>query len=213
MPNEKKQTPAVPKNVSPIGTVAWAQLNSPDTKYKDEGEYYVSVLFENEEAVKPLQDIADALVEVEKPKAIAAKPKQKNFTVIPSIGTPEEDENGELTGRIRVKFKTYAKDKDGNDKPRPMVVDAKKNILTKPPLIGKGSKVKVAFYPSFYASEKDKKFGVTFYLNAVQIVDLVAHTGGGGADAFAEEEGFVGKGETAFDGSGGDAADDAASGY
>jgi hypothetical protein len=200
MPEAPKK-PAPAQNVSPVCIVSWSQLTTPDTKFKEDGEYYITALFENEEAIKPLQAIADAVLAEKRPAYIAANPKTKNFSNIETIGTPEEDENGELTGRIRVKFKTFAKDKNGEKKSPPMVVDAKKNILTRPPLIGKGSKVRVAFFPAFYANPKDKRFGVTFYLNAVQIVELVTHTGGGGADAFAEEEGFVGKDETAFDGS------------
>lgn len=68
------------------------------------------------------------------------------------------------------------------------VVDAKKKPMKA--LIGIGSKVNVAF--SFY----EYKNGVSLWLHAIQVLDLVPYTGGNdGVSVFAECDGYEDSGE------------------
>jgi len=82
-----------------------------------------------------------------------------------------------------VKFKRKAFRKDGTPNTKPDVVDAHKQPVTD--LVGNGSIVKVAYTPFEWSYAG--KSGVTGWLNAVQVLELVPYSSGGVGE-FEEEE-------------------------
>lgn len=177
-------------NVTPAGIAVWPRLNSPDTKFDEDGVYKVDLVLgaeESEELRESLTQIAKENYQAELKKTTDGKKKAalKKFELQLPF-TEEVDEDGEETGNFVFKFKTKAKDKKGNAKKLPLV-DAKKKPLGE--FVGSGSTIKVAFFPKGYIMTGTKKYGTTLYLNAVQVLDLVA-SGAGGANAFDEEDGF-----------------------
>lgn len=104
---------------------------------------------------------------------------------------PELDDNGEENGMVTIKFTR------GVDKGMPLIVDAKKVQIKKPPVITGGSVLRVAYaIGGAYAMPSGKFLGVPFYMNAVQLIELGSF--GGSADDFDEEDGFE-YDEDAFD--------------
>ena len=89
-----------------------------------------------------------------------------------------------------VTIRNYAKSQDGSDNPRPRVVDAQTNPMTK--LIGNGSDVNVLFDVSPY--KNGPRAGQNgFYLKGVQVVSLVEYEGAGdsGGSFTAVDGGYV----------------------
>lgn len=78
----------------------------------------------------------------------------------------DEDEAGQKTGLVYASFKT-------GEKYRPNLFDKYgKRYEENAPLVGNGSKVRVNFSPNEYTGFGG---GINFYLNAVQIVDLIEY--------------------------------------
>ena len=102
-----------------------------------------------------------------------------------------EDDNGNETGEIQMKFKMKAKIqlKDGSVyEPKPVVVDSKAQPIKDPDFrIGNGSICRIQFDASPYCMPSTKTAGVSLRLNAVQVLSLVEY---GGNSDFEEEEGF-----------------------
>lgn len=92
---------------------------------------------------------------------------------------------GKATDANRFTFKQKAVRKDGTENRPPNVVDAGKNPWPDDTLIGNGSKVKVAF--TTYEHQMSKQYGLGKGLNAVQVLDLVPYSGGGGVSEFDNE--------------------------
>ena len=100
-------------------------------------------------------------------------------------GKPYSGQRGEY-----VTLRNYAKSRDGSDNPRPRVVDAQTNPMTK--LIGNGSDVNVLFDVSPYkGGPRQGQNG--FYLKGVQVVDLVEYEGAGdsGGGFSAVDGGYI----------------------
>lgn len=187
--------------VSPDGIIKYAHISKPNTKFDEGGVYTVDLVID--EATKNAfeKDIL-ALTEAAKqsiyadPKNASRLAKIKKFTDHSPIKA-EEDEEGNETGNFIVKFKAKATyTENGVTKPsqKPAVVDAKKKTMN-PDIVGRGSKVKVAFRVTPFANDSAKSIGISLRLSAVQVLELVQF-GGGGADAFGEEEGYEAEEET-----------------
>jgi len=120
------------------------------------------------------------------PKKAKKEPKHLGFE-------PETDDNGDETGNLIFKFKAKASfiNKKGErvEKAAPAVFDAQCKQIKEPIAIYNGTTMIVNFSPSGYFNGTNN--GVTLYLNAVQIINLVS---GGNGDAkdfgFGEEEGY-----------------------
>lgn len=177
--------------VTPAGKAVWPRLNSPDTKFDEDGVYKTDLVLSAEES-EDLREAIDQIAEDGWKEAISkeSKPAKKNalkkFNYHAPYFAEEDDQTGEETGNYVFRFKTKAKNKDGSTKKLPLV-DAKKKPLGE--IVGSGSTIKIAFAPNPYQMPTSKQYGCTLYLNAVQVLDLVG-AGGGGVSAFDEEEGF-----------------------
>lgn len=195
---------------TPIGVFKYCHLNKPDTRYKEEGEFAVTVAFEKDdpdtqafiaqlEALVPEQEehAAEAFANASaKQKAQWKNPKKGDPITEPTIMPfyeDEYDEEGDPTGRVLFKFKTKASFQDRKTgETRKKVVklsDGRGQVIPtkKRPLVYAGTEGRVAFGTgiSFIAAGADSY--LSFYLNEVQITNLVS--GGGGSSSFGAVEG------------------------
>lgn len=182
------------KITTPVGKAIWPHLNTPDTTFeKDGGIYAVTLRLPKSEASNLIEEITkvykDNIKNLEKEKG--KKPKPASMPVKDS-----EDEDGNPTGEVDIKFKLKAVGKSGSDtwEQRPALFDSTGKPLTE--VVGGGSTIKVGaeIIPYFTASVGA---GVTLRLKAVQVIELVEYSTGGDFNAwsFEKEDGFVSKGK------------------
>lgn len=185
---------------TPIGVFKYAHLNKADTRYKEEGEFSVTVaLDKDDEATAAFIEKIDALVEKQQEAADEgfenASPKQKAAWKKRGITEPtvmpwyedELDDEGDPTGRVLFKFKTKAsfQNKEGKTvKKTVTLVDGRGEVIPakKRPLVYAGTEGRVAFSVGYAFIAKDAEAFMSLYLNQVQITKLVS--GGGGTSAF-----------------------------
>lgn len=186
--------------VTPRGRAIYPHLNTPDTKFKAEGEYTCKLAVPTAIAEDIIAQIDAAHAEAQKSaieeintKAKAKNPKAKPVTSVKEANLPYKlnPENDEET-LFNFKMKASFKGKDGSMvSMRPALFDAKGKALSKDVKVGGGSVLRVSFEPaSFYTATVGA--GVTLRLKAVQVIELRSF-GGGTADSFGfeAEEGFV----------------------
>ena len=156
--------------ITPIGEAKWAHVQQPKAPFVDErgqskGEpkYQIDVVFEERDPA--WKAWAGAVME-----KIKALPVQKNK----STGEPipkqaaikrELDEDDKPTGRWFATFKTGATFKPG-------LFDKFGKPLPETCLVGNGSKVRVCYSENTYDAFGG---GLNFYLNAVQVIELVEY--------------------------------------
>lgn len=185
--------------VTPKGTAIYPRLNTPDDKFKKAGQYKVKLAIDADDAkLAALQTKVDELIEAKRQEIVdeltaagKAGVAKKIATVSP-FKAEEDDDTGEETGRVLINAKMTASGtgKKGPWTRRPSIFDAKGKKLVRPPIIGSGSELilSVELYP--YYAANDKTVGVSFRLEAVQVIKLVT---GGARDAggygFGEEDG------------------------
>lgn len=197
---KKGEKPKYETFTSPLGVAVWPHLNGPDTKFKDGGEYHTKLAFRPDSDPKAQQFLDDLQARfdayVDEVKAEIGPAKAKKLKLNEPF-TAELDDDGNETGRVLVKFKmnaTYTKkDKtQGTNKPR--FFDSRGNPLTNPPSIGNDSKLRIAYSVAGYNTPQGT--GISLYLNAVKIVELVEYSGNAGnAKTFGfdeDEGGFTG---------------------
>jgi hypothetical protein len=207
---------------SPKGVAKWAKLNKPDTKFKADGEYSITLLLDPEDAATI--EFVDSLKKANEDGFGAAKkadPKKK-FTKEAIKVKPEvrkiKDDKGEVvgeeeTGKLAVSFtcKAAGVRKDGTKWAfRPAVLDAKGKPVPADVLIYGGSVVKVA-YSIRHTPMPTGLFYTTFNLKAVQVIVLKSQSDRDAAYyGFQEEEGYgseaVAEGESYSAEAGSDAA-------
>ena len=215
-----------PKAVTPRGVAIYPRLNSPDDKYNKAGEYKTKLALDADAAgladftakVEALIDakydeviaeITDSLTKQGKTariaKAVAEVTKSSPFKA------EEDDDTGDETGRILINAKLQAviETKKGPWVRKPTIFDARGKAIKNPPMIGSGSEMKLSVELNPYFVAKDKTVGVSFRLEAAQVLKLVT---GGSRDAggygFGAEEGDeleeMDTGGSPFGGSSGD---------
>jgi hypothetical protein len=157
--------------VSPLGIAKWAWLNKPkiqkDDRGREKGEpkYQIDLCFDpanpdwKEWCTKVRAEIAAIPATIDDNTGLPM-PKQMPIKW-------EYDENDQKTGRLYVTFKT-------SDKFKPKIFDARNEVMDGV-MIGNGSEVRVNYSPNTY---KTFGGGVSFYLNAVQVVKLVKYESG-----------------------------------
>jgi hypothetical protein len=155
------------KLTTPIGTVKFPQISTPDAK----GKYGLALVLDPaEEAVKKFMDeLNQAVAESSYPKytKLVKADKQKN-------------ESGELaaTGKILINFTSSY----------PIALFDSQNNAVEKAEVGWGSRVRVAF--TLKEFDVDGSKGLTKYIRGVQIIEL---KGGASAEScgFTKEEGYV----------------------
>lgn len=188
----------------PKGTFVYPKVITPDTKFKEEGEYSVKLRVKRnapgvEALIKKLDAAAKASLqeakEQSKTKAQANKWETKYlpYRVV-------EDDDGNETGEIEFMAKASAtgrNKKTGEEWTKTIAVfDAKGNLITgkkKQKLnIGSGTVGRVSANIIPYAPTIQIGASVSLRLQAVQIINLVEHQGGATAEqhGFGEEDGF-----------------------
>ena len=204
--SEKK--PKLPTIVSPVGTLFYPWLGRPDDKFDPNKPVYKTglLLDANAPAVQTLltklDELADAAFEqaIEQAKSAAKTPKAlKEVKEIKRAAPykPEEDDNGEETGRILTRFKMNAKytDKKTNKtiELRPDVFNAanKKLDATKTQISG-GTRAQLAFQAVPYCSASNKEAGISLRMIGVRVIELVSGGARDGASLFgAAVEGYA----------------------
>lgn len=184
---DKKQ----PKRLATqVGTAIYPKVNNVVDVYdgKEVG-YTVQMVFDD----KYTEELK-AMLQAELDAAKASDDwKGKKYQADPSLGfKPEMDKEGNETGRTLFKFHTKHeyKDKEGNIVRKIVpIFDAKNKPIDVN--LGHGSKVKINFTPGAFHLHA-KNYGVTLYLNAIQVIELVEFGDGrdGSAFGFGEEDGY-----------------------
>ena len=195
------------KLTTPTGVAAFPWLNEPDKKFDSQrakgGEYHVDLRLSAEDGaplVKRLENILAEWKTVKNNEQKEAKKKPyKTYHATP--WSEVEDEEGNPTGEYVFKFKRGAEwtDRDGNVRKNLIrFVDSKGEGITKlSDTVGSGSKLRICFQVRGWASPLG--ISVALDLVAVQIVELVAFSGGGGSEEFGFGEvdgGFIAEATT-----------------
>lgn len=201
--------------VTPGGIAIWPRLNAPDTKFDADGVFSVKLKWAgDDDAANSMIAKLCALRDEAFKQYLSENPKFKKVAKVVDFAHPELDDEGEETGFTVMNFKMKAKitaKKTGKVyNMKPTIVNAKKVVLKNPPNIGGGSRLKVSFEVAPYFNAKDKEFGLSLRLVAVQIIELVEFGGGGAAaNDFEEEDGWDGDGADSADDSGEDGGEGA----
>ena len=157
------------KFITPVGEAFWAHVHVPKDPFKDangktngEPKYQIDVAFDPADpAWKPWVDKLRAdLQALPIQKDRSGEPLKKQSPI-----KKELDENDQPTGRLVATFKTGARFKPG-------VFDRYGQPIPETKLVGNGSKVKVSYTPNAYEGFGG---GINFYLNAVQVMELVEY--------------------------------------
>jgi len=201
------------KLVTPKAEVVWAFLDEPSTKFNPDGVYAVSLAFDGKDKdFKKLQQMLKERRDDEFEKWRRDNPKQAKAAKAAPVCVKETDEDGIETGRVLFNFKMNAKGtsrRTGKEfTMQPDIFDAKGIKIEKPPAVGGGSVVRVAYetFGAYVASSK--QYYLSLQMRAVQILELV-EAGNRSAESygFTEEDGFTATPRTSqFD-------DDAEEGY
>ena len=162
--SEKKE-----RKVTPIGEAKWAHIHNPKAAFVENGvpkgapKYQIDVVFsqDNPEWSAWAKAVMETLRSI--PEAIDKKTGQTLQKQTPI--KRELDENDQPTGRFYVSFKTGETFKPG-------VFDISGQPIPENVLIGNGSKVRVSYVENVYPAFGG---GINFYLNAVQVVELVEY--------------------------------------
>lgn len=168
--------------ITPQGEASYPHIVEPQTKFKEDGEYNVTMYFDEKsggEFVESLNEAYNQACEEAKEKYEEQKPQYKKDN--PDINfeqfyREEVDDNGFSTGRIFVRFKCKAKIKTKDNKifekkvaiydryNQPMPVEKAKKVSS-------GSIMKVAFKASPYFVPAGCKVGISLNLEAVQVIE------------------------------------------
>lgn len=193
-----------PQVITPKITVTWAQLNEPDYKYKEEGEYHVRG---RPDTSDPLYDalvttatkVRDEYFAEQKAELVAAKKGAlaNKLHVVDVVKEEQDRETGDSTGfmtfRAGQKYHIVIKNgpKAGKEFYKtPDFFNAKGERLKTPPKIGSGSVLKLGVRLVPYLVSKDGEVGVSFQLEGVQILTLVSGGQRSASDyGFGEEDG------------------------
>lgn len=185
---------------SPAGIAGWTCINKPSTKFKPDGEYSIKLLLPPDLAGPLLEKFKTA---AEEAKAEFMKKDAKKANLIAKFdlsvpGSDELDADSNPTGNTAFQFKQTALIKPKDTKKDPFEVkigifDAKGKPLPSEVIVGRGSRVKVAYEVIPFCMAATKKVGVSLRLKAVQVLELVKYSGGGSADdyGFGEEDGYT----------------------
>ena len=176
---------------SPKGTAVWPRIDTPDTKFDEDGVFSCK-LHVSEGDFKAFEAQINKQVEADYKAECASQGKDKLRRA--SSCPLRITDDGEYEIYAKQKAKVHTKSKGTLEFSIAAYDSQGKKIET--PKIGSGSTLKMAvevntwFVPS-------QGFGYTLRLRAVQVIDLVEYGGGDGSFGFgAEEDGYVGEGES-----------------
>lgn len=178
---------------SPKGTAVWPRIDTPDTKFDEDGVFSCK-LHVSEGDFKAFEAQINKVVEAEYKAECAAQGKDKLRRAASCPLRITDDGEYEIYAKQKAKVHTKSK---GTLEFSIASYDSQGKKIDMPK-VGSGSTLKLAvevntwFVPS-------QGFGYTLRLRAAQILDLVEYGGGEGSGSFgfgAEEDGYVGTGES-----------------
>ncbi len=177
--------------ITPKGIAKFPRLTIPDEKYQTLG---VTLLLkaddpETNKFIEMVERIQEDCYQAEVNLLKAQRSKLADVTTRrKSIISQDEDKEGNPTGFIAFKFNMKGYDRNNKIIMIPKV-DAKRNSLPNDTEIWGGSVLKLAIYYQSQFAETQKVAGAKFFINAVQVVELVSGRSEG--FGFAEEEGYT----------------------
>lgn len=220
----KDQKPERVYLTSPRGVYQWPRLNAPDTKFKEEGEYSVSLILkadapETKKFIETLTPHYEAALEAGREEfkklKVETRKKLKNITENALFTEVFDKETEEPTGEIKFRFTMTASGvskKTGKAwKRKPKVFDAKGNYMPKPPEIWSGTEGRVNFELRPYFVPGTGACGLSLRLEAVKILKLVSEGGAADASKYGfdeEEDGYEYEADAMTSDESGDASDD-----
>ena len=174
------------------GKAMWTKVNVSVDVYEGNELGYVANVYFDEATTKAMVADCDARLEAAKESKEFANEKTgkpKKWLDHPFVPYATDDD-----GKIFFKFKTshLKKDSEGNEVRKYVpVFDAKGKPISRDVAIGNGSIVKISYSPSVYHVNANVN-GLKFFLNAIQVLDLVEYGGEGSSSSFGfgEEEGY-----------------------
>ena len=154
--------------ITPVGTAVWPKLNEPDTRYSTEGQFSVTLRLGGEDAVALMKDI-DAFYAVgyEWHCQDQGKNTIKKCSSMPYEAV--ESDTGEKTGEVNFKFKLKHR------------VETRRGdtfIQTVALFDGEGTPMKEV------VGGGSLIFGISLWVNAVQVKELAEASGGTTAESF-----------------------------
>jgi len=181
---------------SPKGKALWCKFKEPDTKFNAKGELSTDLVCDpNDPAVKAYVEKLENLVDIAYNETCETLgPARAREVRKSSVYKEEFDANGNPTGNIifKYKLKDITDRRERGDATEILVVDAKRNRLgAEAPLVGNGSTIRVVGYANPYYMASTKIVGLSHIWSKMQIIELVAFSGGAGSDDFEDEDGFI----------------------
>lgn len=172
---------------TPTAPCLWPRLRVPDTTFKPEGEYSISLVLTEVEA-EVLRSVSSAHLAkfIEEQKKLLGKKSLSMANSSPFKA--DSDKEGNETGKVRVSFKMKASvvsKKTGNKMDfTPAVFDKFGQPYTGD--LGNGSKCRVNFEVNpWYSAALGA--GISFRLRAVQVLEVKASSGATDAKSFGFE--------------------------
>ena len=179
MTQQRKKSNKLPLHTSPRGRTEWAKLWTPDTKFNVDGEYGTKLVMDNSDATEIMAMLAiDSAVEE------TGKPRDKIRVTDPY------DVNAE-TGDVTIKLKLKAKVttmKGETFEQKPIVVDAKRQPITKEIPLWNGSLVRIGFQIIPYYTALAGA-GLSLRMRSVQVIEALAGSNEA-TSMFDDEEGY-----------------------
>jgi hypothetical protein len=163
---------------TPVGTVEWAHLITPDTKYKEEGQYKLDLIMSSADA----QPVIDAIAE-KYDAFYAAQLEETGKSKLKRYDLPWEENDGDV--KFRFRRKAVIQTKKGPWDRRPSVTDKNGQEITQ--RISNGSKARVAFELYFW-NTPTLGVGVTLQPCFVRVEELVEYKSAGDISPFDTEE-------------------------
>jgi hypothetical protein len=173
---KKQNAPTTIK--TPVGTVEWAHLITPDTKYKEEGQYKLDLIMSSDDA----QPVIDAIAE-RYDAFYAAQLEETGKSKLKRYDLPWEENDGDV--KFRFRRKAVIQTKKGPWDRKPSVTDKNGQEITQ--RISNGSKARVAFELHFW-NTPTLGVGVTLQPCFVRVEELVEYKSAGDISPFDTEE-------------------------
>jgi hypothetical protein len=131
-----------PRFTSPRGVAVYPHLTSPDTKFKDEGEFHTKLRVPADAAAATVKQI-----DAEIAKIAAETKKEKKLKTVKMSPAPYsvDDETGDVTFTFKMKASGISKKTNKPWERTPTFFDAKGNVLVEAPKIGGGSTLRVNY--------------------------------------------------------------------
>ncbi len=182
---QRKKTNKLPMHTTPRGRTEWARLWTPDTKFNVDGEFGTKLVMDNADAVDimAMLDAAHALA-IDSAVEETGKPRAKIRVTDPY------DVNAE-TGDVTIKLKLKAKvttQKGETFEQKPIVVDAKRQPITREIPLWNGSLVRIGFQIIPYYTALAGA-GLSLRLRSVQVIEALAGSNEA-ASMFDDEDGY-----------------------